>query len=304
MILALDIGGTAVKLGLVDEEGTVHARGSADVSFDGYRTPVFTTAVRAADAFLQAHQTDIGGIAVSATGQVETDTGIVVGTNGKIPNYEGTNLKAGLEAAFGKESWALNDANAAVLGECFTGAARGLKDVLMVTLGTGVGGGVVTGGRLLEGRRGIGGELGHMPLRAGGPPCPCGLTGCYESYASVTALVRRCEEASGLSGLDGRRIFRLVSEGNRYLANALNGWIRDVAAGLCGLVHLFNPEMVLVGGGVSTQEDLLIRPLREAVLSQVMPRFREGLRLERASLGNDAGIVGAVRFWLDRHQSA
>ena len=299
MILALDIGGTAVKLGLVDQAGTVHARSTADVCFDGYRTPVFDTVLAAARRFLREMGTSVEGAAVSATGQIDTVRGTVIGTNGKIPGYEGTALKAGLEDALGVETWALNDANAAVLGECFTGRARGLRDVVMVTLGTGVGGGIVSGGRLLDGRLGIGGELGHFPLYAEGIPCACGLRGCYENYASVTALIRRCEEATGWLGLTGRMIFERAEEGDERIRQALDAWVQDVAAGICGLVHLLNPEMVLIGGGVSVQEDLLIRPLRDQVLRQVMPRFREGLRVERALLGNDAGLIGAVRFWLD-----
>ena len=145
MILALDIGGTAVKLGLADREGRILEKGSADVAFDDYRTPVFDTVVSAARRFLKEWATAPEGIAVSATGQVDSDDGVIIGTNGKIPNYEGALLKEGLEEAFGVRTWALNDANAAVLGECFTGRARGLKNVVMVTLGTGVGGGVVAG---------------------------------------------------------------------------------------------------------------------------------------------------------------
>lgn len=300
MILALDIGGTAVKLGLVERDGTIRRKTSADVAFDNYRTPVFTTVVSAARRFLEEERIRPEGIAVSATGQVETETGVIIGTNGKIPNYEGTRLKEGLEKAFGAETWALNDANAAVLGECFTGSARGLKNVVMVTLGTGVGGGVVADGKILGGQRGIAGELGHFPLYADGSECPCGLRGCYENYASATALVRRCGERTGHAGMNGKVIFEKAEAGDGEILAVLKEWIRDIAAGICGLVHIFNPEMVIVGGGVSVQEELLIRPLREEVLSRTMPRFREALRLERASLGNDAGIVGAVRYWLDR----
>ena len=300
MILALDIGGTAVKLGLADREGRILEKGSADVAFDDYRTPVFDTVVSAARRFLKEWATAPEGIAVSATGQVDSDDGVIIGTNGKIPNYEGALLKEGLEEAFGVRTWALNDANAAVLGECFTGRARGLKNVVMVTLGTGVGGGVVADGKILGGRRGIAGELGHFPLYADGRPCACGLRGCYENYASATALIRRCGERTGISGLNGRVIFERAAAGEEAFCAVLREWIRDIAAGLCGLVHIFNPEMVLIGGGVSAQEDLLIRPLREEVFSRTMPRFRENLRPESASLGNDAGLVGAVRYWLDR----
>ncbi len=302
MILALDIGGTAVKLGLADREGKLYHKTSADVAFDGYRTPIFTTVLSAVRRLLEEQKIRPEGIAVSATGQVDTRSGTVIGTNGKIANYEGLNLKAGLEEAFGAETWALNDANAAILGECFTGRARGMQNVIMITLGTGVGGGVVAGGKILSGRRGIAGELGHFPLYADGVPCACGLRGCYESYASTTALIERCRERTGLQGIDGREIFRRAGEGETVFLSVLEEWIRDIAAGLSGLIHIFNPEMVLIGGGVSAQEKLLIDPLRELVFRQTMPRFREGLRLERAVLGNDAGLVGAVKFWMDRNE--
>lgn len=302
MILTIDLGGTEVKLGLADEQGALHAKASESVAFDGYRTPIHATAIRAARRFLEAQGCGIRGIAVSACGQIDPESGTVIGTNGKIPGYEGVCLKAELEREFGKETWALNDANAAALGEWFAGRAKGLRDVIMVTLGTGVGGGVISGGRLLGGHRGIAGELGHFTLREDGPACPCGKRGCFEHYASTTALVARCEKATGRTGLNGKIIFREAEAGDPALRAELEDWIRDIAAGLTGLVHIFNPEMVLIGGGVSAQEELLIRPLREAVLREAMPRFAEGLRIERAMLGNDAGMIGAARFWMDRHE--
>ena len=302
MILALDIGGTAVKLGFIDKEGNLHARHMADIRFDGYRTPIFVTVLQAIDHFIREYPYRFEGIAVSATGQIETSTGVVIGTNGKIPNYEGTNLKGGLEEKYGVKTWVLNDANAAALGESFIGRAKGIKNAVMITIGTGVGGGVICNGKLLEGSRGIGGEVGHIPLYANGVLCGCGARGCYENYASTTALIRRCEEASGFSGLNGKLIFNLAAQDNPAIKAALHAWILDVAAGVRGLVHLFNPQMVLIGGGVSAQKELLIRPLRDEIFKQIMPRFREGLQIEQAALGNDAGMFGAVRFWLDREE--
>ena len=300
MILAIDIGGTEVKLGWADRRGTLYEKTSASVSFDAYQTPVAETVVKEARRFLAGRKETPEGIAVSACGQVDTETGIVIGTNGKIPGYEGTDLKNLLEKELGARTWALNDANVAVMGEWFTGRAKGLQDVVMITLGTGVGGGVITGGKMLGGRRGIAGEMGHFTLRADGPECPCGKRGCFENYASTTALVQMCSEWSGQPGLNGKIIFEEIRKGNRIFQEVLELWIQDIAAGLTGLIHLFNPEMVLIGGGVSRQEELLIQPLREAVLKECMPRFAEGLRIESAELGNDAGMIGAVRFWLDR----
>ena len=302
MILAIDLGGTEVKMGRADRLGNLYETISASVSFDGYKTPLLETVLKTADTFLASWPEKPEGIAVSACGQVDSKTGVVIGTNGNIPGYEGTPLKAALEEAFGVKTRVLNDANAAVLGEAFTGRAKGLRDVLMITLGTGVGGGVITGGRLLEGRRGIAGELGQFTLRADGPLCPCGKRGIYEYYASTTALVRQCAERTGREGLNGKIIFGEIGQGNEVFRSVLETWIRDIAEGLTSLVHLFNPEMILIGGGVSRQQELLINPLREAVLLGCMPRFAEGLRIESAKLGNDAGMIGAVRFWLDKEE--
>ena len=294
LLLTLDIGGTSVKMGLVNEQGEILARDQADVSFDGYATPILDTVQRAAQDFIGREKAAIAGVGVSATGQIDTARGIVAGTNGKIPHYEGSPIKEALEKQFGVPVWVLNDANAAALGECFLGAGQGFRDVLMITLGTGVGGGLVLNGRIYGGARGLAGELGHFTLYQDGMPCPCGKRGCFESYASASALVRRAGMTSG------KAVFAAVEAGDEKAAQALDRWLDDVAAGLTGLIHIFNPQLVLIGGGVSVQEELLMKPLREKVMSTVMPRFGENLLFRRATLGNDAGMLGALRFWLDQ----
>ena len=238
MILGLDIGGTAVKLGLVTEAGEILERDSADVAFDGYRTPIPETTMRAAKAFVSRSGAKIRGVGISATGQIDDREGTVIGTNGKIPQYEGSCLKAAFAEAFGVPATALNDANAALLGECFAGRAKGRRDVVMLTLGTGVGGGVLSGGRLLRGRRGIAGELGHFTLYQDGEPCTCGKRGCLESYASTTALIRRAKEKTG-QALNGREIFALAGRGDPAVLSVLDAWIGDIAAGVSGLVGVF-----------------------------------------------------------------
>lgn len=301
MILAIDIGGTEVKMGLVDRGGNIHARHRAPVDFDGYETPVLTTVLREARAFAGREQVKIEGIGASVAGQIDTETGVIIGTNGRIPNYEGSRVKEALEAEFHVPAATLNDANAAALGECFIGGAKGFHHVLMLTLGTGVGGGIVLNGQIFGGARGIAGELGHFTLYQDGAACTCGKKGCYECYASTSALVRRAEAQTGETGLNGRIIFDRAAAGDSAMQRALDDWTDDIAAGITGLVHIFNPEIVLIGGGVSAREEQLIAPLREKVLSGVMPRFGESLRLERAVLANDAGLVGAARFFMDRY---
>ena len=157
--LAIDIGGTSVKLGIVDETGAVLAKAEDSVSFDGYETPILTTVCKAAKAFVEAQGLSpaaLVGVGVSATGQIDSRAGTVVGTCGNLPHYIGSPIKAELESLFGLPVTVANDANCMCLGEVWVGGAKGYTDVIGVTLGTGVGGGILTGGRLLEGARGLG----------------------------------------------------------------------------------------------------------------------------------------------------
>ena len=153
------------------------------------------------------------------------------------------------------------------------------------------------GGRLLEGARGLGGELGHFRLHAlDGVACTCGAIGCYERYAATTALVCSAQKA-GLGLPDGRAIFEAAAAGDARTLAVVNAWVGEIAQGLAGLVHIFNPQLILIGGGVSAQQELLIDPLAEKVRASVMPAFAEGLELKSAALQNDAGLVGAVYYF-------
>ncbi|MEE0801631.1 MAG: ROK family protein [Gemmiger sp.] len=296
----IDIGGTAVKLGLVDETGTVFARDERSVSFDGYRTPILDTVTAAARDFLDRWHTEAGslsGIGVSATGQIDSVRGLVAGTCGSLPGWVGAPIRETLEHAFSLPVTVANDANCMCLGEVWAGGARGYTDVIGVTLGTGVGGGVLTGGHLLEGARGLGGELGHFRLHAlDGAPCTCGARGCWEQTASTTALVRRARELDPAL-TDGRAVFAAAAAGRPEVLDLLAAWRTEIAEGLAGLVHIFNPQLILIGGGVSAQQELLIEPLARQVRDSVMPAFAKGLELRSAALQNDAGLVGAVYYF-------
>lgn len=298
--LAIDIGGTAVKLGIVDETGQVLTRAEQSVCFDGYQTPILTTVLSAAEHFLAERDTQpqsLAGIGVSATGQIDSRKGIVAGTCGNLPNYIGSPIKAELEAKFGLPVTVANDANCMTLGEVWAGGAKGYTDVIGVTLGTGVGGGILTGGRLLEGFRGLGGELGHYRLHAkDGLLCTCGATGCWERYAATTALVRAAQSRNP-AWKDGRAIFEEAHRGNKLVLTLIDEWTDEIAQGLAGLVHIFNPQLILIGGGVSAQQELLIDPIAAKVKKSVMPAFAQGLEIRAAQLHNDAGMVGAVYYF-------
>lgn len=298
MILGLDIGGTAAKMALIDHTGGIHERFAVNTCADHYQTPILESVLTGIDSFLHQTKETIEGIAVSATGQIDMEQGTVIGTNGAIPGYEGTRFVDVMNERYGVPCIAINDANAAALGECFAGRARGYKNVVLVTLGTGVGGGIIIDSGIYGGTSGIAGEIGHFTLYQDGPPCACGKKGCFEMFASTSALTRQARQLTGETELDGKEIFRRAALRDPSMLSLLDRWTDDISAGISGLVHIFNPEMILIGGGVSAQKELLIEPLRKKILDQTMPRFAEKLHIEAASLGNDAGMIGAAAYWL------
>ena len=307
LYLGIDIGGTAVKLGSVTETGQVVETESYQVDFDGYETPILQTVVESCNKFFYKYKRKTGeyqAIGVSATGAINIRTGVVDGSAGHIRNWEKSCIKDVLQSKFGIPVQVLNDANAAALGEAWIGAAKGKKDVVVVTIGTGVGGGILVNRQILLGVNGFAGELGHMPIQNHGEACTCGNKGCLERYGSMTALIQRIKasvKAGNMKSLlpkeiNGESIFSLAEEGNAQVLEILDQWMDDLAAGIIGLVHIFNPEQVLIGGGVSRQEKLFVEPLRKKVVDHIMPHFLQNFELRAAKLGNHAGMIGAVYY--------
>ena len=192
VLLGIDIGGTAVKAGLVDETGAILLSETRSVDFDGYRTPILTTVTALARELLEKSLEKPAGIGVSATGQIDVRSGTVIGVGASLGNWLGSEIARTLGDAFGLPVTVINDANAAALGEQRYGRARGMENVLVVTVGTGVGGGIIENGRLIEGQARH--RRRDRPISASrfdGEPCPCGNRGCFERYGSTGALVRR-----------------------------------------------------------------------------------------------------------------
>lgn len=311
--LGVDIGGTAVKYGIVTETGDILETGEYPVAFDGYETPIGRTVLKTSKEFLELHhmtEADIQGIGVSATGQIDTIKGSVAGAGGNIKNWVNTELKADLKAQYHVPVTVVNDANCVTIGEQWIGAAKDRKEVIVVTIGTGVGGGIIQDGKVLLGNKGFAGELGHFSIDRKGKMCTCGNLGCYEQYASMTALIRTVKEQLPLETypalteehVNGRTIFEGVQSGNQELIEIVDLWMEDITAGLVSLVHIFNPELILIGGGVSKQEELFVEKLRAKVKHRVMKNFGQDLEIEAATLGNQAGLVGAVYFLLNNKE--
>ena len=189
-----------------------------------------------------------------------------------------------------------NDVNAAALGERWRGAAVGCRMLVMLALGTGVGGAAVARGQLLTGANGGAGEFGHIVLYPGGLSCTCGQKGCLEQYASTAALRRRTGAlpAGHPARLDVRRLFDACRAGDGPALKVLDGWVYDLAVGMASLTHAFNPDVMLLGGGVSEQGDFLLNRVRAQLEKLVIPSFYEGMKVDRARLGNDAALLGAA----------
>lgn len=284
-IVALDIGGTSIKSGLwcggelteVREWDTNAQNGGSYVmervkeilrGYRGYRA-----------------------IGISTAGQVDSKKGRILYANENIPGYTGMPVREILEREFAVPAAVENDVNAAALGEARFGAGIGRCDFLCITYGTGVGGAIVINGEVYTGGTFSAGEFGgiivHPEDREAGSP----FSGCYEKYASTTALVRMVEKYDG--DLDsGRKIFERLSEPGVYAL--VDVWIDEIVYGLITLIHIFNPSCIILGGGVMAQPHV-IRRIREKTQSEIMDSFR-GVELLPAGLGNRAGLLGAA--WL------
>ncbi len=299
--LGVDIGGTFIKLGLVDDAGNVSMRCEVPIDRSGSET-VMETLTRGVDEFLLAHgldAMDLEGIGVSAAGCIDTANGCVANNGGNVPGWPHTEVTGPLTEKYGLQATMANDGNCVALAEAWIGAAKGKRDVLCVVLGTGIGGGIISGGNLIEGARGFGGEIGHFPTHAEKKPAYKGdLSADYEKHAATSALVNLAAGA-GAPWTNGREIFNAAEAGDEKALGLLDEWIYEIAIGITGLVHVFDPEAVIIGGGVSAQKDLLIRPLREKILDLVQPDFADGLEIKAAELGNNAGMAGAVKYFMD-----
>ena len=280
-ILALDIGGTAIKSGLfcdgvltAFEEFPTEAKQGADVMMK-----------RVCD-YIRSKAPDAVGI--STSGQVDPTDGSIAFATDAMPGYTGFPVKQYLHEQTGLPVSVVNDVNSAAIGEAHFGAAKGLSDFLCLTIGTGIGGAIFINGKLYLGAKGIAGEVGHMTTHLDGIPCNCGNKGCYEAYASTSALVRRAEKELGKK-VTGRDLFAARAEAN--VRALLEQWADEVVAGLTSLTYSFNPEAFVLGGGLMSQPEIMTL-VRDRYEASLISSFK-GTKILAAELGNQAGVYGA-----------
>jgi len=236
-------------------------------------------------------------IGVGFGGPVDFERGTVYLSH-HVPGWENFPLRNELEHRFGIPVIVDNDANAGTLGEWMFGAGKGVNDLLYVNIGTGIGGGIISGGNLVRGWRNLAGEIGHMTVKPDGPVCTCGRKGCLEALASGSAIGREGTERFG-KPMKSEEVFQLAEQGDPTAKQILAEAVDALAFAIGAAANLFNPKKVILGGGVAeAPEHLLIEPLRERLVHYTLPQVYEGLEVVRAQLGYDAGIMGAIALAL------
>lgn len=307
--VGVDIGGMSVKAGIVDEGGNILVKKTAVCHPDRpEREIIEEIAALISELIAEAgvRKRDLAGVGIGCPGSVYDEKGIV--RYSCNINFRNAPLAAGVADLVGIGNVRLsNDANCAALGETLFGAGRGAKNSVMVTLGTGVGTGIVVDGRLLTGNRSAGAEGGHMQLNMGGRVCGCGKKGHFEAYASATALIEQTAETcakypdsllaklAASKGIDGKIAFEAAREGCPVANRLVKRYVKYVGMGLVSMANIFYPEVIIVGGGISNEGDALIKPLQRYVSRNVYGSvYNPKIKVVAATLRNDAGIVGAA----------
>ena len=309
--LGIDLGGTNIAAGIVDENYNIVLKGSVPTMAE--RDIQFVIDDMAdlckkliADAGLKVE--DIAHAGVASPGTVNPETGVVEYANNlkirHLPLAKMLTERTGIKNIF-----LANDADAAAYGEAIAGAAKGASDSVMITLGTGVGGGIIIDGKIYSGFNHAGGELGHIVIEKDGRPCSCGRHGCWEAYSSATGLVKMTREKmnecpdskmwelceNSIDNAGGKTAFKAARAGDAAGKAVVDSYVSYLACGLANIINIFQPEILSIGGGVCNEGNYLLDPVKEIVAKEIYTcEGTEQTDIRIAKLGNDAGIIGAA----------
>lgn len=282
-IVALDIGGTCIKSGLWEDGQLTELKEVATEALKGGEHVV----LKAID--LIGEYKNFDAIGISTAGQVDSKEGLIRYANENIPGYTGMRLKERIQKVFDKPVVVENDVNAAAIGEARFGAGRFFDDFLCLTYGTGVGGAIVIGKQIYTGSAFSAGEFGSMIVHPEDRKNGEYFSGCYEKYASATALVKKAKIYDETLS-SGRKIFERIEEAP--IQKIIDEWLEEVVYGLTTLIHIFNPNCIVLGGGILTQP-YIVEKLNKMIYTSIMPSFKNVV-LKQAELGNQAGLLGAT----------
>ncbi len=286
-VIGIDLGGTAIKLGRFSQDGTCLQ--SLTVATPQPATPTAVVEVMVeAIAHLDPKQKEIAAIGVGTPGPADA-TGRIARVAINLAGWHDVPLADWLEAKTGYPTVLANDANCAGLGEAWLGAGRRFRNLILLTLGTGVGGAIILDGKLFTGHQGAAGELGLITLNPDGPMCNSGNQGSLEQYLSVQAIRRR-------TGKEPAELGAMARDGNKFALEFWESYGRDLGTGLASLIYVLTPEAIVIGGGVSASAEFFFPAALAEIERRVLPSSRAGLQLLRAELGNQAGMVGAAKL--------
>ena len=285
-ILAIDIGGTMIKYGLVSSDGKILSTNKIKTEASKGLNNILN---KIDNIFKGYKENNPVGIAVSGTGQINGMIGKVIGGNPIIPNWIGTNLVKILEEKYNLPAVLENDVNCVALGEKWIGAGKDLSNFICLTIGTGIGGGIILNNQLFRGENFVAGEFGHTLIKKGE----------FEQFASTTALIRLVKEKTGKI-LNGKEIFDLEKKEIVEYQEVISEWIENLTDGLSSIVYCFNPANIILGGGVIGQGEPLINRIKNSLFKKIGPQFKEKLNIIQAKLGNNAGMIGASYLLLEK----
>ncbi|MHC4480128.1 MAG: ROK family protein [Planctomycetota bacterium] len=309
LVVGVDLGATNIRAGLVSLSGEVSRRRQA-------ATPAAQGTEAVADAIAAAVRACVSagggggpvrGVGLGSPGTIDLENGVVL-FSPNMPGWRDVPLRSMVERRLELPVALENDANAAALGEQWVGAGRGAPSLVLLTLGTGIGGGIVLGGRIWHGAGGVAGEIGHMCIDPQGPRCGCGSRGCLETYASATAMVARMQRAirdgvrtslrDAADELTAARIHRAAVAGDAAARENIEMSGRYLGVGVSNIMHVLNPQVVALSGGVTAAGQMLLEPLLDEVGRRTLAAASEGARICFAELPEDAGLIGAARAFV------
>ena len=285
--LAIDIGGTAIKYGIADE--------NIEIS-KAFEIPSNTKLgashiIKEVFEIIESCKNDIAAVGISTAGQVDSDRGKLLYANDNFPDYTGTEFSKLIKEKFNIPAYIENDVNSAATGEAVFGAGKGCNDFICLTYGTGIGGAIWQNGKLYKGSNYSAAEFGSITTHANGRLCACGNKGCYEMYASTNALVSDVKASTG-SLLNGREIFSPEHFNNPEIKNIIDNWIDEIVIGLSSLIFVFNPSLIILGGGIMNQ-NYIVEKIKDKIKERDIHSFKS-VEIKKAQLGNKAGIIGAA----------
>jgi glucokinase len=318
-VLAVDLGGTKIVTALITPQGNIRGREYCPTLAEEGAPAVIGRILAAASTLAQNANlpySSLSGIAVAAAGAIDSEKGIVTDSP-NLPGWHNIALKAEIEKATGVRTFVINDATAAALGEHRFGAGRGVKNLIYLTVSTGVGGGIIIDGKLYTGVSGSAGELGHMTIDVNGPRCACGNLGCLEVLASGKAVAREAQRLIaqgaktvmlGLAEGDAQyvtaqTVAAAANKGDAVALSIINKAATYLGVGLVNLVNIFNPEMIIVGGGMGKMGEVLLKPARKVVAERAFHLPASVVRIVPSELGDNSGVFGAVAFVADADRS-